>query len=98
MEMKGENIVNLSHTNLSKPEACGRLAGGKAEGRHPRSASHFLTALKGRWNGLIAFLAPLQGAEIFLVPFRGYHPLKRVQPPANILQPCGLPQMALARI
>ncbi len=51
----------------------------------------------GRWNGASIFLAPLQGAEIFGGSFRGYHPLARVQPPANFLQPFGLPQLALAR-
>jgi hypothetical protein len=44
-----------------------------------------------------AFLAPLQGAEVFAGHFRGYHPLTRVQPPANFRQPFGLAQALPAR-
>jgi hypothetical protein len=39
--------MNMSQTNLSKLKACQKLAGGKAAGRPPRSASSFCTTLKG---------------------------------------------------
>jgi len=45
--------MKLAQTNLSRLKACQKLAGGKSEGRRPRSASHFVTTLKGwqsRWQ------------------------------------------------
>ncbi|TSA40782.1 MAG: hypothetical protein D4R57_01450 [Verrucomicrobiales bacterium] len=42
--------MTKTQTILSKLKACRKLAGGKAAGRHPRSASSFLTTLKGWRN------------------------------------------------
>jgi len=52
-----------SWRSLSKPEACQKLAGGKAAGRHPRLAAVDFPTLKGwqKRNDSI-FLAPFQGA------------------------------------
>jgi hypothetical protein len=68
--------MKLAHTNLSKLKACRKLAGGKAGGRHPRAASHFVTALKGRRNLVFTVSSALQGAEIYWTFSWGIAPLK----------------------
>jgi hypothetical protein len=81
--------------NLSKLKACWKLAGGKVpqtRDRHPRSASQFITALKGRRNRPRVFPRTPSGCWNFLDLVLGYHPLLRVQPQANFRQPFRLLQ------
>jgi hypothetical protein len=86
--------IPARQTNLSKLKACWKLAGGKAAGRHPRSASQFITALKGRRNRPRVFPRTPSGCWNFLDLVLGYHPLLRVQPQANFRQPFRLLQTA----
>jgi len=94
--------MKLAQTNLSKLKACRHSAQGKApllRSRHPGSASHFITTLKGLQNFCSRVcLAPFQGAEMILDFYPGYHPLTRAQPWADFRQPFRLLQMAEARI
>ena len=60
--------MNRVQTNLSKLKACGKLAGGKAKGRRPRSSARVVTALKGRGklvssSALTPALSPRRGGN-----------------------------------
>ena len=83
--------MKLAQTTLSKLKACWKLAGGKAESRRPRSASPFVTTLKGLENLSHAGLAPLQGAGNILNRYPGY---RLAQPWAEFWQPFRLLQTA----
>jgi hypothetical protein len=61
---------------LSKPKACGKLAGGKAAGHHPRSTSHFPAAPAGRGSVSGLFKAIQSNSKQFKafqsVPIKNY--------------------------
>ncbi|HEX4265863.1 MAG TPA: hypothetical protein VH597_16135 [Verrucomicrobiae bacterium] len=79
---------------MSKLKACWKLAGGKAEGRSPWSASYFFTALEGRRNVLSMVSGALSGRIILLDVFLGY---RFAQPEANFQQPFRLLQVEWVR-
>ena len=83
--------MKLAQTNLSKLKACRKLAGGKAESRRPRSASHFVTTLKGWQSRQQKDSRTPSGCNDMLPAFRG---CRSAQPPANFRQPFRLLQTA----
>jgi hypothetical protein len=94
MRQDFENKMKLAQTILSKLKACQKLAGGKAEGRRPRSASHYVSTLKGLQNHRARISRTLSGCKNLLNAIRGY---RCAQPPANFWQPFRLLQTAHVR-
>jgi hypothetical protein len=90
-----ETRMKLAQTNLSKLKACGKLAGGKAAGRHPRSKTNIATTLMGWWKRRDdAGSGTPSGCGNLWDLFPGY---RFAQPRANFRQPFRLLQMAPAR-